>query len=435
MITSVVDGRLFRGFIWPISGAGGVIDLWWVLAEEQHRGMLRITKVRRCDQIAGVLRDRIRQGVYKPDTYLPGERELAVEVGCGRRTLGQALAQLSREGIVLRTLGRGTRVLLRDDAAIQGTLAVVYASAHCGIPREVMSILEGIRHVLSSVSVRHADVTVSSRGYPKSRRNPETISIEALSSIASDYEGLIFSELWGMEEQILALQEQGVPVSVANIETSAKLLGTYVDHYKIMRRATELLLAMGHRRIGFFGSRPERLFYGRAKDGYCAALKEAGLEIDEALIVLTERYQPREAYRLMQDFWGGASHPTGIVAARSFFGEAACDAAMETGLQLGRDISVVAYDDVSWQGREPYLTTFAEPCFEMGAVAAEMLIARIRAGGGEPERREIHAPLVLRRTAGPPASSDGVEQASPNEFVVMPVTTGEPMPDNPAGTR
>ena len=214
-------------------------------------------------------------------------------------------------------------------------------------------------------------------------------------------------------------------MSVANIETSANVLGTCVDHYKIMYNATKLLLGMGHRRIAFFGSGPERLFYGRAKDGYCAALEEAGVGVDEALIVLTGIFRQHVAYKQMRDFLGRASRPTGIVAARDFFGEAACHAAMEVGLQLGRDISVVGYDDVSWQGAEPFLTTFAEPCFELGAVAAEMLLERIRAGGGTPERRVIRAPLILRRTAGPPPASDEMEDTHSGEFAVMPVAMGE----------
>ena len=55
----------------------------------------------------------------------------------------------------------------------------------------------------------------------------------------------------------------------------------------------------------------------------------------------------------------------------------------------------------AWPQEAPFLTTFREPCAEMGAAAAEMLVERIVNGWRKPEKREIEARFIVRRSAGP----------------------------------
>jgi DNA-binding LacI/PurR family transcriptional regulator len=98
----------------------------------------------------------------------------------------------------------------------------------------------------------------------------------------------------------------------------------------------------------------------------------------------------------------GKHRPTAIVAGRDLHAEGICRLAGELGLVIGRDLSVVGFDDVSWTQEVPFLTTFREPCYELGAVAADMLIDRMTGGWRAPEQREIPAPLILRRSAGTP---------------------------------
>ena len=129
--------------------------------------MGRVNRVSRADQIADVFRDRIRDGVYESDTYLPGERELASDVGASRATVAQALAKLACEGVGERVRGRGTRVLPPDDAAIQGVVAVVSMIPNLGIVRECMSVTRGIRHALSRASVRHEDLALVPASHPR----------------------------------------------------------------------------------------------------------------------------------------------------------------------------------------------------------------------------------------------------------------------------
>jgi len=61
-------------------------------------------------QLAQILRDQIRQGVYSVGDRLPTERELMESNNISRNTVRQALDQLERETLLQRDQGRGTFV-------------------------------------------------------------------------------------------------------------------------------------------------------------------------------------------------------------------------------------------------------------------------------------------------------------------------------------
>jgi len=61
-------------------------------------------------QVEEALREAIRQGAFGPGEQLPPENELASDYGVSRATVRSALANLQREGTVLRRQGAGTYV-------------------------------------------------------------------------------------------------------------------------------------------------------------------------------------------------------------------------------------------------------------------------------------------------------------------------------------
>lgn len=61
-------------------------------------------------QVALWIRQQIAQGVWPPESALPPEHELARRLGVSRGTLRAALAELDRQGVIVRLRGRGTFV-------------------------------------------------------------------------------------------------------------------------------------------------------------------------------------------------------------------------------------------------------------------------------------------------------------------------------------
>lgn len=61
-------------------------------------------------QLAGILRARVKRGDWKPNRAIPGENVLADEYGLSRPTVRRAIAALADEGLVYALPGRGTYV-------------------------------------------------------------------------------------------------------------------------------------------------------------------------------------------------------------------------------------------------------------------------------------------------------------------------------------
>ncbi len=353
------------------------------------------------EQVAHLLRQRVIHGQYPPGTFLPSERALAGELGVSRMSVSRALEQLAREGIVKQHIGAGTRVL--PDAGTRlppGTIAILHR-VFVGAPSpEPSLILQGMVDALAREHFAYEMVPVLSSDYEGPVE--KAVTPGQILQMRNRYGGWLFVETCAAE-QTVALHRLRAPVVVANLESELEVSATWVDHERIARTAVEILAALGHRRIGLVATVPSRAFYEKTIQGYRDSLKRLGVPMDARWLSLCPNSSALDAYSAATNLLRVEPRPTAIVAGRDLHAEGVCRAASEAGLTIGRDLSVIGFDNVTWPLESPLLTTFHEPCYELGAEAARMLIDRMHKETAEVEKKEISAPLVLRRSAGPPA--------------------------------
>ncbi|MFR9780214.1 LacI family DNA-binding transcriptional regulator [Micromonospora sp. MS34] len=167
-------------------------------------------------------------------------------------------------------------------------------------------------------------------------------------------------------------------------------------------RATEYLLGLGHRRIGFI-SGPPHLMCSRARmDGYRAALDAAGLPVDDALVHQGDFYH-ESGFAAGTRLLGLADPPTAIFAGCDQMALGVYEAVRRRGLRVGDDVSVVGFDDlpeVRWCS--PPLTTVRQPLAEMGMLAARTVLRLAQGEPVESRRIELATELVVRDSARPP---------------------------------
>jgi LacI family transcriptional regulator len=172
--------------------------------------------------------------------------------------------------------------------------------------------------------------------------------------------------------------------------------------------ATEHLLDLGHRRIGFLGGRPDLESARRRDAGYRAALAAAGIPIDPDLIRVggfTEEHAAAPARELLQL----DDRPTAVFAANDLSAIQTMRTAAEIGLAVPRDLSVVGFDNIPESVlTEPPLTTVDQSIQDLGYEAVRLLIALVedpeRGHGASAEPIHITLPteLVVRQSSGPP---------------------------------
>ncbi len=344
------------------------------------------------------LRRAIAVGEYADGDFLPAERDLAERYATSRKTIGDALSKLAEEGLVVQARGRGTRVTTPHRPATGIRLIDPLAPNSRAIWPEAIRLLRGVE-----------DTIAARPGYSLERFCSRPEDASAPHRIPESPMPTLFLEVHGLSILAYAqeLQRSGLPAVVANYELdpSADISFTWTDHGQSMVEAVELLTRMGHRRIGYIGYKPGYAFYGRALDGYVRAMRHAGLSLDEALIDGQANHgvpAPLVGHQAAQRMLRLADPPTAIVAARDNLAEGAWHAVEEAGLVVGRDVSLVGYDDLSGTAEDPKpLTTFREPAYEMGEQAARLLLERIAVGMKPAQQVQIPADLVIRRSVGP----------------------------------
>lgn len=166
------------------------------------------------------------------------------------------------------------------------------------------------------------------------------------------------------------------------------------------RAATALLLAKGHRQIGFLcDSSPVPAAVGRL-DGYRQALAAAGLPFDQSLVAYTDS-DSRGGYRGARALMERADRPTALFCYNDRMAMGAYDALRQLGLAIPNDVAVVGFDNMEVIAAHLYppLTTMRLPHYEMGQWAVNYLLQLPDRGDARLEQHRMSCPLVERESA------------------------------------
>jgi DNA-binding LacI/PurR family transcriptional regulator len=93
--------------------------------------------------------------------------------------------------------------------------------------------------------------------------------------------------------------------------------------------------------------------------------------------------------------------PTAIITCNDLMALGVIRAAQKRGLEIGKDLAVVGYDDIPQAEHSiPSLTTIHQPIYHIGSTICDMLIHILR--GEEPEVRQkvIRPTLIIRESCG-----------------------------------
>jgi len=167
------------------------------------------------------------------------------------------------------------------------------------------------------------------------------------------------------------------------------------------RTATEHLIGLGHRRIGWIGG-PDSSDAARDRlYGYQAAMDAARIPVDPAL-VRTGLFDVATGATFARELLGVAERPTAIMAADDEIAVGVLTTAHAMGLRVPEDLSVMGFDDTpqaAWTS--PPLTTVHQHLDGMGAMGVQTIVSM--AEGREPSSRhvELATSLTVRESTGP----------------------------------
>jgi LacI family transcriptional regulator len=190
-----------------------------------------------------------------------------------------------------------------------------------------------------------------------------------------------------------------------------------MDDEQATALAIEYLVGLGHRRIGYLGSRQwnqehYRVVYFRVM------MARHGLPVPDDYVALMEHapyvpFDPKframwtvEPLRAAQRLLHMPQPPTAILCANDGFAIAAMKSASQAGVRVPEDVSIMGYnDEIQSTLFTPELTTIRQPVDLIASAAVSLLLAMIEHGtsGEYAETRHLIAPeLVVRGSCAPP---------------------------------
>jgi LacI family transcriptional regulator, galactose operon repressor len=230
----------------------------------------------------------------------------------------------------------------------------------------------------------------------------EAACLRALKSRQID--GVVLASAGAAHDYLNLLVRQGFPIVLVDRELpDLQLPAVLIDNERAAYRAVRHLIGRGHTRIGMLAGRP--LFSTNIERiaGYRRALREAGLDLDPQLLMTggssTEAGAKAATQLLELD-----RPPTAIFAGNNLVSIGALHAIVSKGLSLPEDVALVTFDDLPFPWSDvfrPRLTTVAQPTYELGRRAAEMLI-RLVGTSSQPRTRRVvlEGKLVIRESSG-----------------------------------
>ncbi|MEK8052765.1 LacI family DNA-binding transcriptional regulator [Ideonella sp. DXS22W] len=171
-----------------------------------------------------------------------------------------------------------------------------------------------------------------------------------------------------------------------------------IDHRQAAIDAVQYLLNRGHRRIALI-SADETYRWARLRhEGYELAMLRAGLAPDPALVRTASSTDYEAGSQAVGGLMALLEPPTAVFAVSDTLAIGAIKALRRAGRRVPDDVAVMGFDDLPLSAVfEPGLTTIGQPMRELGATAAEILLARLR-DERLPSRTLAHQ-LVVRDSA------------------------------------
>ena len=215
-------------------------------------------------------------------------------------------------------------------------------------------------------------------------------------------DGIVFVAVAGRAHSLLEITDRSIPMVVVDRELPEINCDTVIaDHRQGGRLATAHLVERGHSRVACITGTADVTPSWERVQGYREVLENVGLAYDEGL-VRCGNFQAPGGYAAMQELLSlpTEERPTGLFACNDLMAIGAICAISEAGLRVPEDVAVVGYDNISLASfMNPPLTTVAQPHQEMGRVAAQLLMDRIKDKAIKAERRLLEPRLIIRQSA------------------------------------
>ena len=216
--------------------------------------------------------------------------------------------------------------------------------------------------------------------------------------------GAFINQSEKVQKTLRQFQKRRLPIveMTDNINLDNNLDRVSSDYYMATKEVMEHLLSLGHRQIGFiYGVKAPFLANDDRLLPYQESLLATGSPVEDDLIIrcgatIQDGYQAAE--KLLQL----PIRPTALIAVNDLLAIGVMRAAIDLGLKIPQDLSVVGYDDIPFaRYMVPRLTTVSKDVVGLGREAVKLLLARIQEPDRPRQTLTFSPKVIVRESTGP----------------------------------
>ncbi len=201
------------------------------------------------------------------------------------------------------------------------------------------------------------------------------------------------------ELKSLRIGGKRIPVVFFEALPGKGLDGVVVDNRRAASEATDYLIKSNRHKVAYIAA-PTRFAMGVERyEGYLAALKQADIFADPALICEGD-YTPISGYVCMRELMGCGKPFDAVLCGNDQMAVGALRALNEAGVRVPEEIAVMGFDN-NFPGTliSPSLSTVSVPKEHMGREAVNLLFWRLQQGEDAPPRVvTLQTSLVIRQS-------------------------------------
>jgi LacI family transcriptional regulator len=277
--------------------------------------------------------------------------------------------------------------------------------------RTIALVVSDITNPFFTTIARGVEDAASPRGYAVMFANTDESEPEEIEYVRMlvqrQIDGVLLVPAGNSTEPFRLLHAQKIPVVVLDRRVGSRT----VDQVRCDSEAgahdlVRHLIELGHTRIAVVTGRRNISTSTDRVLGYERALRDAGLPVSPELVTY-DSFSLEGGYRQVKQMLAKEPRPTAIFATNNFLAFGALRALREANLRIPDEVSLVTFDDLpaEWHD-DPFITVLAQPAYELGRRATELLLGRLE-GGARVKRQVIVLPgeLIVRRSSGPAPAS------------------------------
>lgn len=235
-------------------------------------------------------------------------------------------------------------------------------------------------------------------------RNDADVEQRTLTTLASQQvDGLIIASAQLEDVPVRRVEGLGIPTVLAMRRDAGSTLPFVIaDEAHGMRLALEHLVELGHRRVLYVSGSIMGSHVADRLAGYDEAVAALGLDPRSCPHVVCDGYGVVDGAEAVRAAIGRHDF-TAVIAGNVLMALGAYDALRVGGLDCPTDVSVIGFNDMPMADHvAPPMAAVHTPFYEMGTVAAELLLRHIDEPAERMESVRLEPRLVIRSSTAPP---------------------------------